>query len=219
MILLVDNFDSFAHNLGRYLTLLGQTVQVVRNNAISADQVESMRPRALVLSPGPGTPRAAGCCISLVQRFENKLPILGVCLGHQAIVEALGGRIVRSERPVHGRASVIEHDGRGVFADIPNPTLVGRYHSLIASHKVPASLHVSARTGDGVIMAVQHVARPVIGLQFHPESILTDNGLAILANFLDIAGLDVDRHETEHDRSQGTGPSSQWTVSGRPVTF
>ncbi len=220
MILLVDNFDSFSHNLGRYLTLLGQTVRIARNDAVNAARVERMRPEAIVLSPGPCTPKEAGGCLDLVRQFHTRLPILGICLGHQVIVEALGGRVVQSNQPIHGRASMIMHDGAGVFARVPNPTSVGRYHALIAeAASLPESLQVSARTEDGTIMAVRHRALPVIGLQFHPESILTDCGFDYLANFLRMAGLDVRRPRTDRNRARNGARSTAEFAPPRPVTF
>jgi anthranilate synthase/aminodeoxychorismate synthase-like glutamine amidotransferase len=191
-ILLIDNYDSFAFNLARYLERLGQATRVVRNTAIDAAGVRAMRPRALVLSPGPCTPRQAGCSIDLVRAFHAELPILGICLGHQAIAEALGGRVVRAAEPVHGRTSAIFHDGRGIFAGLANPIVATRYHSLVVEESsLPGCLEVAARTADGTVMALRHREFPVIGLQFHPESILTEAGYPLLAAFLRLAGLPV----------------------------
>ncbi len=192
MILLIDNYDSFVYNLARYLARLGQSVRVVRNTAIDAAGVESLRPAAVVLSPGPCNPVRAGCSLEVVRALHAKLPMLGVCLGHQTIVEALGGRVVRAEEPVHGRASPIHHGSRGLFEGLPNPLAGGRYHSLMADEtSLPKCLEITARTADGTIMAVEHRRLPVFGLQFHPESILTDSGYPLLANFLRLAGLPV----------------------------
>jgi anthranilate synthase/aminodeoxychorismate synthase-like glutamine amidotransferase len=190
MILVIDNYDSFVFNLARYFERLGQATRVVRNTAIDAAGVEALAPRALVLSPGPCAPKQAGCSVDLVRRFCARLPILGVCLGHQAIAEALGGRVVRAAEPVHGRTSPVFHDRRGLFAGLPSPILATRYHSLVVEEaSLPACLEVTARTADGTIMAVAHREHPVIGVQFHPESILTDGGYVLLAAFLRLAGL------------------------------
>ncbi|HEY2759143.1 MAG TPA: aminodeoxychorismate/anthranilate synthase component II [Pirellulales bacterium] len=192
MILLIDNYDSFVHNLARYFEQLGQRTVVVRNDAIDAERVQEMKPKALVLSPGPCSPRQAGRALDLVRELYFELPILGVCLGHQIIAEALGGRIVRSRQPVHGSASPIEHDGRGVFAGLPNPLMAGRYHSLMVDEAMlPIELEITARTPDGIVMAIAHREYPVVGLQFHPESILTEHGYDLLAGFLRIGGIEA----------------------------
>jgi anthranilate synthase/aminodeoxychorismate synthase-like glutamine amidotransferase len=190
LILLIDNYDSFVHNLARYFRRLGQVTEVVRNDEIDAAAVGSLHPQAIVLSPGPCTPREAGCSLDIVRQWHARVPILGVCLGHQAIAEALGGRIVRAPSPVHGSATRVLHDGRGVFRGLPSPFLAGRYHSLVAeSASLPTELRVTARTADGVIMAMEHTRYPVVGVQFHPESVLTEFGFEILENFLEVAGL------------------------------
>jgi anthranilate synthase/aminodeoxychorismate synthase-like glutamine amidotransferase len=192
MILLIDNYDSFVYNLARYLQRLGHTTHVVRNTAIDTAGVRALMPEAVVLSPGPCTPREAGCSLQLVRDLYTQLPMLGVCLGHQAIAEALGGRVVRAREPVHGRSFTIRHDGRGVFAGLPERITGCRYHSLVVQEaSLPACLEVSARTDDGTVMALRHRQLPVVGLQFHPESILTDVGYALLAGFLRLAGLAV----------------------------
>jgi len=192
MILLVDNYDSFVYNLARYFERLGHSTRVVRNTAIDAAGLRAAAPQAIVLSPGPCTPQQAGCSLEVVRAFHAELPILGVCLGHQAIAAALGGRVVRAGEPVHGRSSPVWHDGRGVFAGLPNPIVAARYHSLVVEEaSLPACLEVSARTDDATIMALRHREFPVVGLQFHPESILTDMGYALLAGFLRVAGLPV----------------------------
>ncbi len=191
-LLVVDNYDSFVFNLARYLQRLGQQTQVFRNTAIGVEEVRRLAPAAIVLSPGPCAPKQAGCSLELVREFCGRLPILGVCLGHQAIAEALGGRVVRAREPVHGRASAVYHDGRGVFEGLPNPLQGCRYHSLVVEpDSLPECLEVCATTQDGVVMAIRHRQFPVVGLQFHPESILTEMGYAVLANFLRIAGLRV----------------------------
>jgi len=192
MLLLIDNYDSFAHNLSRYFQRLGQTTNVVRNDAITFDEVASLNPTAIVLSPGPCSPKEAGCCLEIVQRFWNQKPILGVCLGHQAICEALGANIIRAEQPMHGRTSEIQHDGRGIFSGQPNPLTVSRYHSLVVERSsLPASLEVTAETTDAVVMAVRHREQPIVGVQFHPESILTEQGYPLLAGFLKLAGCQL----------------------------
>ncbi len=191
MILLIDNYDSFVHNLARYFTQLGQTTRVVRNDAVSLDEVRGMQPGAIVLSPGPCTPAEAGISVPLVQQLHPSTPILGVCLGHQAIAAAFGGRVIRGT-PMHGRTSQIFHDGRGVFADLPQPITACRYHSLVVQEvTLPASLEISARTADGTVMALRHRQHLTVGVQFHPESILTTHGYALLAEFLELAGLRV----------------------------
>lgn len=185
MILLIDNYDSFVYNLARYFQRLGHATHVIRNTAIDAAGVWALGPEALVLSPGPCTPRQAGCSLELVRQFHAELPILGICLGHQAIAEALGGRVVRAKEPVHGRSSAIRHDGRGVFTGLPQPIIGCRYHSLVVEEvSLPDCLEVSARLEDGTVMAVRHREFPVVGLQFHPESILTGVGYPLLAAFL-----------------------------------
>lgn len=192
MLLLIDNYDSFVYNLARYFQRLGHATQVVRNTAIDTAGVRGLMPEAIVLSPGPCTPQQAGCSLQVVRELHAELPILGVCLGHQAIAEALGGRIIRAREPVHGRSSPIHHDGRGVFAGLPQPIVGCRYHSLVVEEtSLPACLEISARTDDGTIMALRHRQLPVVGLQFHPESILTESGYTLLANFLRLAGLSV----------------------------
>jgi anthranilate synthase/aminodeoxychorismate synthase-like glutamine amidotransferase len=192
MILLVDNYDSFVYNLARYFERLGHRTRVVRNTAIDAAGIEAAAPDALVLSPGPCTPKEAGCCVDAVQKLCDKIPVLGICLGHQAIAAAFGGRVVRAEEPIHGRTSLVHHDGRGVFQSLPNPLVGCRYHSLVVEEaSLPECLEVSARAPDGTIMALRHRRHPVIGLQFHPESILTDCGYPLLAAFLHQAGLPV----------------------------
>jgi len=191
-VLVIDNYDSFVFNLARYFERLGQHTEVVRNTAIDVAGVRAMAPDALVLSPGPCDPRQAGCCLDLVRELHAGLPILGVCLGHQAIAEALGARIVRAAEPVHGRTSQVFHDGRGVFTGLPSPLVATRYHSLVVDEtSLPPSLEVTARTEDGTVMAIQHRELPVVGLQFHPESVLTEYGYPILAAFLRLARLPV----------------------------
>ena len=190
MILLIDNYDSFVYNLARYFERLGHTTRVVRNTAIDVEGVQSLAPAAMVLSPGPCTPERAGCSLELVRQLHTRLPLLGICLGHQTIAAALGGRVVRAKEPVHGRTSLVHHNGRGLFAGLPNPLVGCRYHSLAVDEAaLPDSLEVTARTDDGTVMAIGHRTLPVFGLQFHPESILTDCGYPLLAAFLRLAGL------------------------------
>ncbi|HEX5471389.1 MAG TPA: aminodeoxychorismate/anthranilate synthase component II [Lacipirellulaceae bacterium] len=193
MLLLIDNYDSFVHNLARHFERLGQATVVARNDAVDVPAVREMRPDAIVISPGPCTPSEAGVSLDLVRELHATVPILGVCLGHQVITEALGGRVVRAPAPVHGQASVIEHCGTGLFDGLPSPMRVGRYHSLVAeSTSLIEPLRPTAWTGDGVVMALEHAALPVFGVQFHPESILTEGGYRLLANFLAIAGMACD---------------------------
>ncbi|MHB0960653.1 MAG: anthranilate synthase component II [Pirellulaceae bacterium] len=220
MILLIDNFDSFAHNLARYFVRLGVAVHVVRNDEPTIEQIRSWQPRAIVLSPGPCTPSEAGCSLDVVRACWNEFPMLGVCLGHQAIVAALGGTIVRSPSPMHGRTSDIVHDERGVFQGVPSPFTACRYHSLIAERAtLPASLSICATTGDGLIMAVRHRERPIVGLQFHPESILTLHGYRILANFLQLAHIPLPPHVPGREEELRVETRPMQTLPQTPVTF
>jgi anthranilate synthase/aminodeoxychorismate synthase-like glutamine amidotransferase len=192
MILLIDNYDSFVHNLGRYLERLGQPTRIVRNDEIDIASVRAMKAAAIVISPGPCTTREAGSSVDIVRALHADIPMLGVCLGHQVIAEALGGRIIRAAAPVHGRASRIRHEGTGLFSGVPSPLNVGRYHSLVVDpENLPSNLRPTAWTDDNVLMAFEHTKLPVFGLQFHPESILTERGYDVLSNFLRIAGQDV----------------------------
>lgn len=192
MLLFIDNFDSFVHNLARYVRRLGHETLVVRNDAIDLATVSQLKPQAIILSPGPCTPNEAGCCLDVVKRFANEIPMLGVCLGHQAIGQALGAKIVRGPSPVHGRSSEITHHGNGLFQGLPQPMTVGRYHSLVIDRdSLPTELEATAATSDGVIMAVAHRRWPVYGVQFHPESVLTVGGYQILVNFLRLAGIET----------------------------
>jgi anthranilate synthase/aminodeoxychorismate synthase-like glutamine amidotransferase len=190
MVLVIDNYDSFTYNLVQYLGELGATVAVRRNDETSIDEIRAMEPDRIVISPGPGRPEDAGISLDVIRAFGPDLPLLGVCLGHQAMGEAFGGRVVRAPRPVHGKTSAVDHDGRGVFAGIRNRFLAGRYHSLVvADAGFPADLEVAARTDDdGVIMGLRHRAWPLHGVQFHPESVLTQEGRHLLRNFLDLCG-------------------------------
>jgi anthranilate synthase/aminodeoxychorismate synthase-like glutamine amidotransferase len=188
-LLVIDNYDSFTFNLVQYLGELGAQSDVVRNDAIGADEVGAREAAAVVISPGPCTPREAGISVDTVRTWAGRLPILGVCLGHQSIAVAYGGRIVPAKTLMHGKTSLISHDGRGVFAGLPDPFEATRYHSLaVAPDSLPDELEVCARTEDGEIMGLRHRELPVHGVQFHPESILTGEGKNLLANFLALAG-------------------------------
>ncbi len=190
MLLLIDNYDSFTWNLVHFLGEEGAECVVRRNDALSADEALALKPEAIVLSPGPGTPDKAGICEALIRKAAGRVPILGVCLGHQAIGEAFGGRIVRAPVPMHGKTSAIRHDGTGVFRGLANPFRATRYHSLAVDRaRLPAELAVTAETEDGVIMGLAHRRHKVFGVQFHPESIATETGHPLLGNFLDIAGV------------------------------
>ena len=187
MILMIDNYDSFTYNLVQYLGVLGSEVEVHRNDKITLDEIESMEPERIVISPGPGTPQSAGITISMIERFHPKVPILGVCLGHQAIGAAFGGRVLHAARIMHGKTSEISHDSKGVFRDLPDPITATRYHSLaVERESLPSCLEVSAEAEDGEIMGLRHRQYPVEGIQFHPESILTKEGMNILRNFLNL---------------------------------
>lgn len=186
-ILVIDNYDSFAHNLARYFRLHGETTQIVRNDAITVGEIHAESPKAIILSPGPCSPAEAGICKKAIQRFGRKIPILGVCLGHQCIGEVYGGTTIRAPYPFHGKASTITHQGSGLFENIPSPMRVGRYHSLISQIPDECDLSVTATSEDQIIMAMQHKHFPVYGVQFHPESILTDHGHILVQNFLKVA--------------------------------
>lgn len=219
MILLIDNYDSFVHNLARYFRRLGQATCVVRNDAVTVAEVERAGPQAIVLSPGPCTPNEAGCSLEIVRCLADRIPMLGVCLGHQAIAAAFGADIVRAPEPVHGRTSSIEHDGQGVFAGLPSPLDVCRYHSLVVDEAtLPAELEVSARTADGVVMGLRHCRRPLVGLQFHPEAILTDAGYPLLAGFLRTAGVEVAGPTPDVELAKSPSAPAEETMRG-PVTF
>jgi len=188
MILVIDNYDSFTFNLVQYLGELGQRLHVVRNDAVTVSEIERLAPAALLVSPGPGRPEAAGIIVEAIRRFSGRMPILGVCLGHQAIGAAFGGRVTAAPAIMHGKTSDIHHDGRTIFAGLPNPFRATRYHSLVvAESHLPECLEISARTPDGVIMGLRHREFTVEGVQFHPESILTEGGMNLLRNFLSLA--------------------------------
>lgn len=219
MILLVDNYDSFVFNLARYFQLLGQQVKVVRNDAIDVDEVQRLQPSALVFSPGPCGPQEAGNSLQLVRACWREFPMLGVCLGHQTIAAAFGADIIRAPQPMHGRASFIQHGGEGVFERIASPLQVGRYHSLVVDEEtLPDELRATAFADSGVVMAIQHQEMPVVGVQFHPESVLTESGHQLLANFLRIAGIEVaGRVPTIEDELQQPIESSP--IPDVPITF
>jgi anthranilate synthase/aminodeoxychorismate synthase-like glutamine amidotransferase len=187
MLLMIDNYDSFTYNLFQYFGELGEEVRVFRNDKISIEGIASLMPQVLSVSPGPGTPREAGISVEAIKHFAGKIPILGVCLGHQSIGEAFGGRIIRAKSIMHGKTSFIYHDNKGVYRDLPNPFEATRYHSLVIDRTtLPPCLMVSAETEDGEIMGVRHHKYPIEGIQFHPESILTKVGKHLLKNFLTI---------------------------------
>jgi len=187
VILLLDNYDSFTYNLAQYLGELGCTLEVHRNDRISVEQIAQRKPERIVISPGPCTPQEAGISVELIEELAGEFPILGVCLGHQAIGAAFGGKIVRAPKLFHGKTSEIEHDGKGIFRSLPNPFTATRYHSLIVERKsLPRELEVTAETRDGIIMGLRHRKYKVEGVQFHPESVLTDSGMQLLKNFLEL---------------------------------
>ena len=190
MLLLIDNFDSFTFNLAQYLGELGAEVLVLRNNAIDLDEIARLQPSHIVISPGPGRPEQAGISMDTIRRFAPSIPMLGVCLGHQAMGAVFGGQVIRANQLMHGKASIVEHDGRGVFAGLTEPFSAGRYHSLmVADQSWPDTLEVAARASDtGTVMGLRHRQWPMHGVQFHPESVLTTEGRRILRNFLELGG-------------------------------
>jgi anthranilate synthase component II len=190
MILVIDNYDSFTYNLVHYLNELGAETTVVRNDALSVEDALGMKAEAILMSPGPCTPDEAGICLELIERAPADLPLLGVCLGHQAIGQAFGGEVIRAKTLMHGKTSPIHHNDDGVFKGLPNPFTATRYHSLAVSRgSLPNVLEVTAWTEDGEIMGLRHMSRPIFGVQFHPESIATEGGHDLLGNFLDLAGV------------------------------
>jgi anthranilate synthase/aminodeoxychorismate synthase-like glutamine amidotransferase len=187
MLLVIDNYDSFTYNLVQFLGELGAEPVVRRNDQITVDEIASGGYRGIVISPGPGEPKGAGVSLAAIRQLGARFPILGVCLGHQAIGEAFGGCIVRAPRPIHGKSSRVKHDGRGIFDGVPEEIEVARYHSLVIEpESCPAELEITARTADGIIMGVRHRVFPIEGVQFHPESVLTSNGMQILSNFVQL---------------------------------
>lgn len=190
MLILIDNYDSFTYNLVHYLGELGTESVVIRNDKVTAEEVLAQKPKAIVLSPGPCTPNEAGVCLDLIKKAGSTIPLLGVCLGHQAIGQAYGGDVIRAPSPMHGKLSTITNTGKGIFQGLPKRFEITRYHSLIVDRAtLPDCLEVTAETDDGLIMGLQHKSHPVHGVQFHPESIASEQGHALLANFLDLAGL------------------------------
>jgi len=190
MITLIDNYDSFTYNLVHYIGDLGVSCRVYRNDQITAAQVLAEKPQAIVLSPGPCTPNEAGICLDLIKKNKGRIPLLGVCLGHQAIGQSYGGKVIRAPRLMHGKVSTVYNSGEGIFANIPSEFAATRYHSLLVEEKtLPPSLRITASTSDGLIMAMQHQEHPVFGVQFHPESIASAYGHALIANFLRIARI------------------------------
>ena len=185
-ILLLDNYDSFTYNLAQYLGELGHAPTVHRNDEITLDAVGALAPDRIVISPGPGRPEDAGISVDVIRRYGPRIPVLGVCLGHQAIGYAFGGEVVRAPVLMHGKVSAVKHDGRGVFSGVTQPFVAGRYHSLVVADPVPNGLEISARTDDGVVMGLRHREFPIHGVQFHPESVLTGEGRKILRNFLEL---------------------------------
>jgi anthranilate synthase component 2 len=201
MLVLIDNYDSFTYNLVHFLGELGAGCRVFRNDKISVAEVLKLAPKGIVLSPGPCTPNEAGICLELIEKAGPHIPLLGVCLGHQAIGQVYGGRVVRAPALMHGKLSQITHTGKGVFKGLPKRFEATRYHSLIVEREgLPASLAVTARTADGLIMGLQHKKHPVHGVQFHPESIASEHGHALLANFLEIAGIAPRRRNVKPSR-------------------
>jgi len=188
MLLVIDNYDSFTYNLVQYLGELGEAIEVRRNDEVTLDEIESsLRPARIVISPGPGTPDDAGVSMKVIEHFAGRVPMLGVCLGHQSIGQVFGGRIIRAPELFHGKSSVVNHDGKTIFRGVERPFNAGRYHSLIVEDcDLPSCLEVSARTGDGIIMGLRHRELPLEGVQFHPESIMTTEGKKLLANFLSL---------------------------------
>jgi len=220
MILVLDNRDSFVFNLARYVELLGVETAVHPSHALDVAAIARLAPRAIIISPGPCTPAEAGCSVSAVQAFRGRVPILGVCLGHQAIAAALGARIVRAREPVHGRTSPVHHDAINLFAGIESPMTAARYHSLVVDPaSLPPGLAVTARDESGTVMAIEHAADKLYGVQFHPESILTPDGFRLLANFLDLAAIPhrADIPTLESQLLPGRTESDEAT--GRVVTF
>ncbi len=186
MLLIIDNYDSFTYNLVQYIGELGAEMKIVRNDEVSCDEIENtIKPSRIMISPGPGTPDNAGISLEVIERFADSIPIIGICLGHQAIGQFFGGKVVRAPEPIHGKPTVIKHDGKTIFQNIPDNFPAGRYHSLVVERdSLPDTLEISAESPEGLIMALRHKTLPIEGVQFHPESILTEHGKLLLKNFL-----------------------------------
>lgn len=220
MILLIDNYDSFVFNLARYFRRLGQDTQVVRNDAIDIAGIRALQPEAIVLSPGPCTPHEAGCSLEVVRKLKEGFPMLGVCLGHQAIAEAFGGRVVRATEPMHGRTSPVYHEQQGLMNGLPKPTVACRYHSLVVEKdSLPAELLIDAELQDGTVMAIRHQSLPIFGVQFHPESVLTDVGYPILTSFLRAADIPIDVPSPNIESERRQPPPVSHDAPTGPVTF
>ncbi|MBD3672149.1 MAG: aminodeoxychorismate/anthranilate synthase component II [Planctomycetaceae bacterium] len=222
MLLVIDNYDSFVHNLARYLEELGCETMIVRNDAVSLDEIRELNPAAIILSPGPCTPNEAGLCEAVIREFGPTLPMLGVCLGHQSIATALGGTLRRADEPVHGLTSEVTHSGQAIFANLPQPLKVTRYHSLIVDETtLPESLQITSRTADGIIMSLQHESWPLVGVQFHPESVLTEQGHTILENFLSSAGIPVSENKQREVFPSQCETEEDWKIfpNMRPVSW
>lgn len=220
MILLIDNYDSFVYNLARYFQRLGQQTVVLRNDAITIDEIRALKPTAIVLSPGPCVPDTAGISLDVVAALAGEFPILGICLGHQVIGQAFGGDVILGNEPVHGRTSCVEHDGRGVFVNVPQEFVACRYHSLVLDREtLPDTLEVTAQLADETLMAIRHREHCVVGLQFHPESVLTNSGYLLLANFLVMAGVDVPENNLTVDSERQPDVAQTSDETDRVITF
>ena len=220
MILLIDNYDSFVHNLARYFQRLGQETSVVRNDRVNIRQIADHKYEAIVISPGPKTPTTSGQSLAVIEQFHLQIPILGICLGHQCVATVLGSRIVRAREPVHGRCSEIFHDGQRELAKLSNPFMAGRYHSLVVdSEDLPGCLEVSATSTEGTVMGVRHRDMPVFGWQFHPESIMTTEGFRLLAGFLREAKLSCAESLPTNELVLPIEHATSLDSSARPVTF
>lgn len=224
MILLIDNYDSFVHNLARYFQRLGWSTKVVRNDQISIAEIEALEPQAIVISPGPCSPLEAGISLEVVRQLHRQIPILGICLGHQTIAAAFGAKIVKAPAPMHGRTSLISHDNSSVFESLSSPMKVCRYHSLVVDRSsLPPEIRVTAETDDNVIMGIAHDNLPVVGLQFHPESILTETGYPLLSAFLERANLSAplpnDVQPLSIDDELKVPPPDEFVEPDQPVTF
>lgn len=218
MLLLIDNYDSFTYNLARYFREMDCAPHVVRNDAAAVDELMCEPPDAVVISPGPCAPRQAGICLELLRRLPPNVPVLGVCLGHQAIAESLGASITRGSEPFHGRTSIVEHSATRLFDGIPRRFRATRYHSLIVDEStLPAEFAVTARTEDGLLMAIEHAERPLFGVQFHPESVLTQDGHRLLSNFLCIAGIPHRLVTLQEVESPLGEPTQTYTIDGQAL--